>query len=68
MTFFSRYLSISIFFDAREDEFTCNDGQCIPMRERCDQLPDCRNLSFLINNVTFNSKYSFFQLLKNRKI
>ena len=26
----------------REEEFTCNDGQCIPMTKRCDQLPDCR--------------------------
>ena len=24
-----------------EGEFTCNDGQCIKMEERCNQLPRC---------------------------
>ena len=24
-------------------EFTCNDGQCVRMEERCDQLSDCRD-------------------------
>ena len=28
-----------------EDQFTCNDGQCISMDERCDQLPHCRDKS-----------------------
>ena len=26
-------------------EFTCDDGQCIEMEERCDQVPDCRDES-----------------------
>ena len=26
-----------------EGEFTCDDGQCIKMEERCDQVPDCRD-------------------------
>ena len=26
-------------------EFTCNDGQCISMEERCNQLVDCRDES-----------------------
>ena len=26
-------------------EFTCNDGQCIEMEERCNQVPDCRDES-----------------------
>ena len=26
-----------------EGEFTCNDGQCIKMEERCDQVLDCRD-------------------------
>ena len=26
-------------------EFTCNDGQCVTMEQRCDQLPDCRDKS-----------------------
>ena len=29
----------------KEGEFTCSDGQCIPMERRCDQLPDCRDES-----------------------
>ena len=28
-----------------EGEFTCDDGQCITMKQRCDQLPDCRDKS-----------------------
>ena len=28
-----------------EDEFTCNDGQCIKMEKRCDNLPSCRDKS-----------------------
>ena len=28
-----------------EGEFTCNDGQCIKMEERCNQVPDCRDKS-----------------------
>ena len=27
-----------------EGEFTCNDGECVLMEERCDQLPDCRSV------------------------
>ena len=29
----------------QEDEFTCNDGQCVRMDQRCNQLPDCRDKS-----------------------
>ena len=28
-----------------EGEFTCDDGQCIKMVERCNQVPDCRDES-----------------------
>ena len=28
-----------------EGEFTCDDGQCIKMEERCDQVTDCRDES-----------------------
>ena len=24
-------------------EFTCNDGKCVSMERRCDQLPDCED-------------------------
>ena len=29
----------------QKGEFTCNDGQCIRMEERCNQLPNCRDKS-----------------------
>ena len=29
----------------RDDEFTCADGQCIKMAERCDQLTQCEDKS-----------------------
>ena len=28
-----------------DGEFTCDDGQCVTMEERCDQIPDCRDKS-----------------------
>ena len=28
-----------------EGNFTCNDGQCVSMELRCDQIPDCRDKS-----------------------
>ena len=28
-----------------EGNFTCNDGQCVSMDQRCNQLPDCRDES-----------------------
>ena len=29
----------------KADEFTCNDGQCVKIAERCDQLPQCEDES-----------------------
>ena len=29
----------------QEGEFTCSDGQCVNMEERCNQVPDCRDES-----------------------
>ena len=26
-------------------EFTCDDGQCVTMKQRCDQIPNCRDKS-----------------------
>ena len=33
----------------QEKEFTCNDGQCVNMDLRCNQLPDCRDKSDELN-------------------
>ena len=29
----------------KEDEFTCDNGQCVNMTMRCNQLPNCRDRS-----------------------
>ena len=29
----------------QEGKFTCNNGQCVSMEQRCNQLPDCRDKS-----------------------
>ena len=35
------YSDSGFVVETEEGEFTCDDGACISMRERCDQLPDC---------------------------
>ena len=46
----------------QEDEFTCSDGQCVRMVERCDQLVDCRDESdesdcnLLVLKKSYNKK------------
>ena len=27
----------------KEDEFTCNDGHCVKMEERCNQMSNCKD-------------------------
>ena len=27
----------------KQREFTCDDGQCVTIEQRCDQIPDCRD-------------------------
>jgi hypothetical protein len=45
-----------------EGEFTCDDGQCVTMEQRCDQLPDCRdesdemNCQLLVLKKSYNKK------------
>ena len=29
----------------KDGQFTCDDGQCVKMKERCNQVPDCRDKS-----------------------
>ena len=29
----------------KESEYTCDDGQCVQMDQRCDQFPDCKDSS-----------------------
>ena len=39
------YTTLLKLTGCKEDEFTCNDGQCVKMEERCNQEPDCRDES-----------------------
>ena len=39
------YLSQLKLSHCRDGQFTCNDGQCVSMKQRCDQIPDCRDKS-----------------------
>ena len=40
-----RFDFIGTVIQEEEAEFTCNDGQCVSMEKRCDQLPDCKDRS-----------------------
>ena len=46
----------------QDGEFTCNDGQCVRMEERCDQLANCRdesdedNCQLLMLKNNYNNK------------
>lgn len=42
-----------------EDEFTCNDGQCIKMKRRCDNLPNCKDESDEINCTLWTKKKGY---------
>ena len=57
----------------KEAEFTCNDGQCIKMQERCDQIIHCRDqsdendCSLLVMKSGYNKKVPPFIYNKTRK-
>ena len=34
-------------------QFTCDDGQCVPIDERCNQISNCRCLLKLFFNPSF---------------
>ena len=44
------------FTQCNQDMFTCNDGDCIPLEQRCDHIFDCQDQSdeHDCNFVTFN--------------
>ena len=39
------YKTVLKLTGCKEGYFTCNDGQCVRMVERCNQVPDCRDKS-----------------------
>ena len=51
-----------------EEEFTCNDGQCVSMRQRCDQVPNCKDFSdergcqLVLLNEGYNQKVPPFKM------
>jgi len=58
-----------------EGKFTCNDGQCVDMEERCNQIPNCRDKSdedsckMLIMSDNYNKKIAPFDFdFEERKI
>ena len=54
-----------------DDEFTCDDGQCIKMGDRCDQILDCRddsdeeNCQILTIKKGYNHVIPPFRLVKS---
>ena len=54
-------------------EFTCDDGQCITMTQRCDQIPDCRDKSderrcnMLVTEEGYNKEVPPFRISSNER-
>ena len=42
-------------------EFTCDDGQCVAMNQRCNQLPNCRDKSDEIGCKILTLEYGYNQ-------
>ena len=55
-----------------EREFTCNNGQCIKMDERCDQIMDCNdesdeeNCRLIVFKNNYNNKVPPFTINKDK--
>ena len=62
-----------LFLNSQDAKFTCHDGQCVKMEERCDQIMHCRDksdekdCSLLVLNEGYNRKVAPFIYDKNRK-
>ena len=39
------YIATLKLTSCKDGEFTCDDGHCIKMEKRCDQIPDCKGKS-----------------------
>ena len=35
------HLYIAVYPECDEDQWSCDNGQCIPLDKRCDVIPDC---------------------------
>ena len=67
------YSTVLKLSGCKDAEFTCHDGQCIKIEERCDQIMHCRDksdekdCSLLVLNEGYNKKVAPFIYDKNRK-
>ena len=67
------YTAILKLSGCKETEFTCHEGQCVRMGERCDQIIHCRdqsdedNCSLLVLKKGYNKKVAPFIFNKTRK-
>ena len=67
------YTTVLKLSGCKETEFTCHDGQCVKMEERCDQIMHCRdqsdedNCSLLVLKKGYNNEVAPFIYDKIRK-
>ena len=67
------YTTVLKLSGCKDTEFTCHDGQCIKMEERCDQIIHCRDqsdekyCSLLVLKQGYNRKVAPFIYDKARK-
>ena len=47
----------------QDGEFTCNDGACVSMEQRCDQLPGLTSI-FLLSRIQLHEIDTIQQILK----
>ena len=68
------YSTQLLFSACQEGEYTCNDGQCIAMKKRCNQYADCRdksdeiNCNLLVIPVGYNRKVPPIKLAQDDTI
>ena len=67
------YTTLLKLSGCKDTEFTCHDGECIKMEERCDQIIHCRDqsdendCSLLVLKKGYNKKVAPFIYDKTRK-
>ena len=67
------YTTLLKLSGCKETEFTCHDGQCVKMEERCDQIKHCRDQSdeddctLLVLKRGYKKKVAPFIYNKTRK-
>ena len=68
---YARYLKLT---GCDDEEFTCSDGQCITMDQRCDQISDCfdesdeKDCKIVSRKENYNKKIPPFKKKKKTKV